>query len=94
VTRRAHTTTAQKLGGVSLGVLRTGFGMVMPRPSELFARPEPEIAFLVQAAATAPPARESWAQGRSGALVSALATLEAQDRAARAALIGRDAHPT
>lgn len=94
VTRRAHTTTAQKLGGVTLGYLRTGVGIVMPRPAELFARPQPEIAFLVEAAAKAPPARESWRQGRSGALVSALATLEAQDRAARAALIDRGARPT
>ncbi len=83
VTRRAHTTTRQKLGGLATGWLRTGLGMVMPRPTELYARPMPEVAFLVEAAAKGPPARETWAEGRTAALVSALATLEAQDRAAR-----------
>lgn len=75
VTRRARTTAKQKLGWLMLASLRTGVSAVMPGPALIHARPAPEIAFLVDAAA-----RRRTTRARSDALLSVLAQLEAQDR--------------
>lgn len=75
VTARARTTKGQKLGWLMLASLRAGAGTMMPRAATLHAPPEPEVAFLVQAAAHATPAR-----ARSDALLAVLAQLEARDR--------------
>jgi len=75
VSARAHTTGAQKLGWLLLATLRAGASLVLPRHATLHAPPEPEVAFLVQAAARAVPDR-----ARSDALIGILAQLEAQDR--------------
>ena len=75
VSVRARTTKSQKLGWLMLSALRSGATLVMPRPATLHAPPEPEVAFLVQAAARAAPTR-----ARSDALLSVLAQLEARDR--------------
>jgi 15-cis-phytoene synthase len=75
VTVRARTSKAQKLGWLIQATLKAGTTLVMPRPATLHAPPEPEVAFLVQAAARAAPAR-----GRSDALLAVLAQLEARDR--------------
>ena len=47
----------------------------MPRPPALHAPAEPEVAFLVDAAARTAPAK-----ARSDALIAVLAQLEARDR--------------
>jgi phytoene synthase len=75
VTARAHTSKRQKLGWLMLACLRAGATRLMPQPATLHAPPEPEVAFLVQAAARALPQRP-----RSEALLSVLAQLEARDR--------------
>ena len=75
VTARARTTGGQKLGWLMLASLRAGATALMPQPATLHAPPEPEVAFLVQAAARAQPQRP-----RSEALLSVLAQLEARDR--------------
>lgn len=75
VTRRARTTKGQKLGWLLLSCLRTGISAVMPGPAVLHAQPAREVAFLVDAAA-----RRKVVRGRSDALLSVLAQLEAQDR--------------
>jgi phytoene synthase len=75
VTVRARTGRGQKLGWLMLATLRSGATLVMPRPATLHAPPEPEVAFLVQAAARIAPAR-----ARSDALLAVLAQLEARDR--------------
>ena len=75
VTTRARTTKGQKIGWLMLASLRALGSTVMPRPATLHAPPEPEVAFLVQAAARIAPAR-----GRSDALLAVLAQLEARDR--------------
>ena len=80
VTRRAFTGPGAKLRGLGTALVHTAVTLTLPRPVELHARPEPAVAFLVEAAAKAPPARETWAQGRSAALLSVLADLEARDR--------------
>ncbi len=72
---RARTTKAQKLGWLVLATAKAGATTLMPRPATLHARPEPETAFLVQAAARQGPAR-----GRSEALLAVLSQLEARDR--------------
>jgi phytoene synthase len=80
VTLRARTGRSQKLALLALAGLRAGASALLPRPATLFARPEPEVAFLVDAAA-----RQSAAHGRGEALLRLLQQLEAQDRARLAA---------
>jgi phytoene synthase len=75
VTRRARTGRGQKLGWLMLASLRAAASVVMPRSATLHAPPEPEVAFLVQAAARAQTQR-----ARSEALLAVLAQLEARDR--------------
>jgi phytoene synthase len=75
VSRRARTTRGQKIRWLMLATLRAGVSQVMPRPATLHAPPEPEVAFLVQAAARAAPMKP-----RSEALIGILAQLEARDR--------------
>lgn len=89
ITRRARTGRLEKLGCMLHATLRTGWGLVMPAPVELHARPEPAVAFLVEAAARDRPARETWAEGRTAALLDALATLEQRDRQRRSGLMQR-----
>ncbi len=78
ITCRARTSGRQKLGWLVLSVMRSGVSMVAPGPATLHAAPTPEVAFLVQAAA-----RHSQRFGRSEAVLSVFAQLEAQDRARR-----------
>lgn len=75
VTRRARTSRGQKLVLMGRAVLAAGVTHVMPRPAQLHARPEPEVAFLVDAAG-----HRSARPQRSETLLSILAQLEAQDR--------------
>ena len=88
VTRRAWTGPGDKLWGLGTALVHTGVTLALPRPVELHADPEPAVAFLVEAAAKAPPARETWAQGRSAALLAVLADLEARDRSRAAGRSG------
>ena len=79
VTRRARTGGAAKAGWLALAATRAGATLVMPRSALAFARPLPECAFLVEAAA-----RRSAAPDRTDRLVATLAALARLDRAARA----------
>jgi len=76
ITRRARTSKGQKIGWLMLSGLRAGVSAVMPLPAVIHARPAPEVAFLVDAAA-----RRSASRGRSEALFEALAQLESHRRA-------------
>ena len=75
ITVRARTTGRQKLGWLMLSGLRTAGSAVMPRPAVIHARPAPEVAFLVDAAA-----RRRSTPARSEAMLTLLAQLEARDR--------------
>ncbi|MGY6547607.1 MAG: 15-cis-phytoene synthase [Roseinatronobacter sp.] len=74
ITRRAVTSRGRKLGWLTLAGLRAGASVVTPQMATLYARPQPETAFLVQAAT-----RESERFSRSDTLISALARLRAHD---------------
>jgi phytoene synthase len=74
VTRRARTGKAAKIGWLALALGRTAASVALPRSPHLHARPAPEVAFLVTAAA-----RQSAAPGRTDALLAVLAQLKAQD---------------
>ncbi len=78
ITRRARTGKVQKVGWIGLSVLRAGLSTVQPRMATIYARPCPEAAFLVDAAAEGSAEFE-----RSDALINALARLRAQDMARR-----------
>lgn len=80
VSYRGRTTQGQKLGWLGLSVLRAGVTTVMPKPATIYARPLPETAFLVEAAARQPQDASAWGEGRTGALFEVLADLEARDR--------------
>ena len=80
VSKRGRTNATQKLGWLGLASARAATTLVMPTPATLFARPEPEVAFLVDAAGQASEPRRV---RRSETLISVFAQLEAQDRAAR-----------
>ena len=84
---RARTSKAQKIGWLGQSMLRSGISMVMPKSAVIYARPLPEVAFLVDAAAT----RSAPAPSRSDALLDALAALENRRRTERNTLIERSA---
>ena len=60
ISTRAHTSKAQKLGWIAQAALRTGTSVMMPQSAVVYARPLPEVAFLVEAAARKTPARPFW----------------------------------
>ncbi len=75
ITDRARTDNVRKLGWLALSIVRSAATVVAPRAAVLHAAAVPEVAFLVSAAARAQSHR-----GRSEALLSVLAQLEARDR--------------
>ncbi|WP_298844606.1 15-cis-phytoene synthase [uncultured Roseobacter sp.] len=81
---RARTSRVQKIGWLGQSLLLTGVGMVMPLSPVLYARPLPEVQFLVDAAA-----RGERETSRSDALISVLSTLESHSRQERARLTSR-----
>ncbi|MEQ8903186.1 MAG: phytoene/squalene synthase family protein [Roseovarius sp.] len=87
VTRRAMTNTRQKLGWLSLAMLRAGATYVMPRSAMIYARPLPECAFLVESAAETAAPRADW----SDTLYATMAQLKARDAGRGFALIDGDA---
>ncbi|MEM1374240.1 MAG: phytoene/squalene synthase family protein [Pseudomonadota bacterium] len=74
ISRRAVTTKRQKAGWVAMAVMRSALGAVMPQPATLYARPLPEVAFLVDAAAT-----RQTVQGRTSAVLDVVAELRARE---------------
>ena len=88
ISARARTSKAQKLGWLAQSVALSATSTVMPQSAVLYAKPEPEVQFLVDAAAVG--ARTS----RSDSLFEALAALEAKRQADRDNLIGARARAT
>jgi len=78
VTRRAHTSRGQKLVWLGQALVLSVVSVVMPVPALIHARPEPEVAFLVEAAARG--RREATRPER---VLDVLAELEARNRARR-----------
>ncbi|MCC1492435.1 15-cis-phytoene synthase [Cognatishimia sp. F0-27] len=82
ISSRAHTSKGQKLAWIGQAGFMAGFSMLTPRAATLYARPLPEVAFLVDAAAIG-------ARGRSRAdgLIEALTQLARSDQERRARLM-------
>ena len=78
ITRRAHTSKAQKMGWVAQSGLRAMGTMIMPRSPVIFARALPEVQFLVDAASAG---QHAGGQGRTAALLDVLADLDVRSRA-------------
>ncbi len=74
ITMRARTSSAQKLGWLIRATAHAAASIVMPKSAVVYAKPLPEVAFLVDAASHARPA-----QGRSGAVLDILAELRARE---------------
>ncbi|MCY4179966.1 MAG: phytoene/squalene synthase family protein [Litoreibacter sp.] len=73
VNYRARTTKTQKLRLLAKSAVRAGGTLVMPQSPVIYAKPLPEVAFLVEAAAS--PAKAN--DGRATALIQILADLKA-----------------
>ena len=76
VSRRARTSTGEKLALVAYAAVSAAALRVPPRSAFLHAPPLPETAFLVDAVAERPAA--AWGSGRAGTVVSIFAQLEAR----------------
>ncbi|WP_223421460.1 15-cis-phytoene synthase [Tateyamaria pelophila] len=81
VSSRARTSRTQKLGWMAQSLALSGVSMVMPQSAVLYAKPLPEVAFLVDAAA------RNTAPDRSDSLFEALAALELRRQSDRATLL-------
>ena len=79
VTKRAVTTSRQKLGWLGLSVLRASALTVMPESPVIFAKPLAETEFLVEAAAHP----DTVASGWGDSMLSVLSQLEARDQMQR-----------
>jgi len=75
ITTRAHTTKAQKMGWLARAFAGAAICNLLPRSATLYARPTPEVAFLVNAALRNP----RNAPSRSDSLIQILQALRAQD---------------
>ncbi len=82
ISTRAHTSRGQKLGWLVEAGLRSSLSLVTPRAATLYARPLPEVAFLVDAAA-----RHQADFSRADGLIDALTQLAKTDRARHQSLL-------
>ncbi|MBV2359394.1 phytoene/squalene synthase family protein [Thalassococcus sp. CAU 1522] len=87
---RARTSKQQKMGWLLKSCLQAAATTISPRAATLFAPPMPEVAFLVDAAATS--ARVAWHP--ADGLHQALSQLAARDHEARHRLIATGARAT
>lgn len=76
ISMRARTSGQQKLGWVMQAGARTVTSLIMPKSAVIYAKPLPEVAFLVDAASRARPE-----QGRSTSVLDILAELKAREAA-------------
>jgi len=76
VTTRAFTTRGQKIGLLGWWMLRAGAVTAFPQSAVIYARPLPEVAFLVDAAAYPDAAKTGWGEN----VLSVLSQLESHDR--------------
>lgn len=76
VTCRAFTTRGHKLRLLGWSFIRAGIVTAFPHSSVIYARPLPEVAFLVEAAAHPAEAAAGWSEN----LMAVLSQLEARDR--------------
>lgn len=74
ITRRAHTSKGRKLWLMTGSTMTASIFSLLPLSPRVHARPEPEVAFLVDAAA-----KRKTTMGRSEALIDALMALKARD---------------
>jgi phytoene synthase len=75
ITRRAHTTRGRKIWLMAGSTLSATTFSILPVSPRVHAKPEPEVAYLVDAAA-----RRNPNPGRSETLIAALMALKAHDR--------------
>jgi phytoene synthase len=75
ISRRARTNSAQKIGWMAQATARATLNRVSPTSAVIFAKPLPEVTYLVDAAARPKPHR-----GRTIALLDILADLKARER--------------
>lgn len=74
ISMRARTTGRQKLGWLTQAGARTASSLIMPKSAVIYAKPLPEVAFLVDAASQARPD-----QARSTGVLDILAELKARE---------------
>ena len=72
ISARARTSRSQKIGWLAQSAALSGLSLISPKSAVLYARPQPEVEFLINATATERP------PSRSMDLLDTLATLEAR----------------
>lgn len=75
ISMRATTTGRHKMALLALSVLRAGWASVTPESPVIYAKPLPETAFLVEAAAHPTPNAQDW----SDSVISVLSQLKSND---------------
>jgi phytoene synthase len=70
------TSRGRKIGLLGLSLLRAGGATLFPQSPVIYARPLPEVAFLVAAAAHPDRTKTAWGES----VLSVLSQLEARDR--------------
>ncbi|MEL7153751.1 MAG: phytoene synthase, partial [Pseudomonadota bacterium] len=78
-TRLPRTGLVEKKALIDLSLGNTALVCLMPRSSELYAKPLPETAFLVDAAARSQP--QAWSDQTVGTLVNVFSRLKERDQA-------------
>ena len=76
ISTRAFTTRGQKMRLLGWSVIRAGMVTAFPQSPVIYARPLPEVAFLVEAAAHPSSAKTGWSDN----VLAVLSQLEARDR--------------
>ena len=80
ITQRGRTSKRLKLALLAKSTVRTTAGLVMPTSPVLYARPLPEVQFLVDAVAINERHAMSWGHGHTGAFMAAMAELKRNER--------------
>ena len=75
ITTRARTSKSRKIGLMGMAILRTASGVVMPQSAVVYAKPLPEVDFLVTAVSPEAAAQPEW----SDKFFAAMAQLKAHD---------------
>lgn len=76
ISQRIHTSSTHKIGLLGLSVLRAAWVTATPESAVIFAKPLPEVAFLVDAAAQNATRSSTWGEN----VLDLLGQLEARDR--------------
>ncbi|NSX53348.1 15-cis-phytoene synthase [Parasulfitobacter algicola] len=80
ISMRATTSKYQKYSWIAQAGLFSGVASVMPRSAVIYARPQDEVRFLVDATAQTSQTQTAWGEGKTGTVLTVLAELKMRER--------------